>query len=65
MRCCGAIGGRAAGMTLCDFMNPAVPCPKVDGKGWLIQLENGSCRVVEHSEERLSTQRSCKFGTFG
>eukprot|EP00434_Breviolum_minutum_P015522 symbB.v1.2.013671.t2/scaffold949.1/size149710/2 len=23
----------------------------VDGKGWLIQLENGSCRVVEHSEE--------------
>ncbi len=24
---------------------------KVDDKGWLIQLENGSCRVVEHSEE--------------
>ena len=28
MWCCGAIGGRAAGMALCDFLNPAVPLGK-------------------------------------
>ena len=37
-------------------------CPEVDGKGWLIQLENGSCRVVEHSEEWIDLGFLFVFG---